>query len=120
MQEPYISLYGQMAYVLTAGPLLLLIPNVLLGVFGFAPTSEIWIRVLGMLVTVLSFYYYALARHGNRQTVGATVAGRLVFCAGLVVFVIIGLAPPALIGFAVAETGLALWTWQEHRQRAGN
>lgn len=28
MQKPYISLYGQMAYVLTAGPLLLLIPNV--------------------------------------------------------------------------------------------
>ena len=53
MQKPYVSLYGQMAYVLTAGPLLLLIPNVLLGVFGFAPTSEIWIRVMGMLVTYL-------------------------------------------------------------------
>ena len=51
MQKRYISFYGQIAYVLIARPLLLLILNVLLGVFGFAPTSEIWIRVMGMLVT---------------------------------------------------------------------
>jgi hypothetical protein len=117
MQKPYISLFGQMAYVLTAGPILLLAPNVLLPIFGFAPTNEIWIRVLGLLVIALAFYYYALARRGNRQTVNATVQGRLFFCGGLVAFVIIGLAPPALIGFALAETGLAVWTWWELRQR---
>jgi hypothetical protein len=117
MQKPYLSLYGQMGYVVVSGLLLLFIPNVLLPLLGFAPTSEIWIRVMGMLVLVLSFYYYAMARHGNKIVVQSTVQGRLVFCAGLVVFVLLGLAKPALIGFVLAETALALWTWRELRQR---
>ncbi len=117
MQKPYISLYGQLAYVILAGLQLLFIPNTLLTLFGFPPTNEIWIRLMGMLVLALSFYYYALARYSHRVVVQATVQGRLFFCTGLVVFVLLGLAKPALIGFALAETGLALWTWWELRQR---
>ncbi|GAB3639616.1 hypothetical protein [Spirosoma arcticum] len=56
-----------------------------------------------------------MARHGNDHVVRATVYGRLVFCAGLIVFVSLGIAKPSLIGFALAETGLALWTWRELR-----
>ena len=115
MRKIYKSMYGQMAYVIVAGLQLLFIPNMLLGLFGFAPTSEPWIRVLGMLVLVLAFYYNAMARHGNDHVVRATVYGRLVFCAGLVVFVLLGIAQPPLIGFALLETGLALWTWRELR-----
>ncbi len=117
MQKPYVSLYGQLAYVVVSGLSLLFVPNLLLSLFGFPPTSDIWIRVMGMLVLVLSFYYFAMARHGNRVVVQSTVLGRLVFCAGLVGFVVLGMAKPALIGFALAETGLALWTWYELRQR---
>jgi hypothetical protein len=65
------------------------------------------------------FYYYALARRGNPQTVGATVQGWLLCCAGFVVFVLLGMAPPDLLGFALAETGLAGWTWWELQQRTG-
>jgi glucose uptake protein GlcU len=117
MQKPYISLYGQLVYVLIAGSLLLFIPNLLLPLFGFTPTSDIWIRVMGLLVLALSFYYYAMARHGSKIVVRSTVQGRLFFCAGLVVFVLLGLAKPALMGFALAETGLAVWTFRELRQR---
>ncbi len=115
MQKTYASMYGQMIYVLLSGLALLFIPNVLLTLFGFEPTHEIWIRVLGMLVLVLTIYYYHMARYGNDPVVWATVLGRLFFCGGLVVFVVLGLAKPTLIGFAVAETGLALWTWWELR-----
>lgn len=115
MQKTYTSMYGQMIYVLLSGLSLLFIPNVLLGLFGFEPTHEIWIRVLGLLVLVLTIYYYHMARYGNDPVVRATVLGRLLFCGGLVGFVVLGLAKPALLGFAAAETGLALWTWWELR-----
>ena len=106
-------MYGQMIYVLLAGLQLLFIPNVLLGIVGLEPTTEIWIRIMGMLVLVLSIYYYYMAKYGNDKVVWATVLGRLIFCGGLVVFVLLGLAKPALIGFAIVETGLAIWTWRE-------
>jgi hypothetical protein len=111
----YTSILGQIAYVIISGLQLLFVPNFLLGMFGIAPTSEIWIRVLGMLVLVLSIYYYAIYKNGNKEIVRATVQGRLLFCAGLVMFVILGMAPPVLIGFALAETGLALWSLAEIR-----
>ncbi len=113
MNKTYPSLYGQLAYVLGSGLILIFIPNVLLSIFGIAETHEVWIRILGLLVFILSFYYYHLAKYGNPKTVMATVMGRLVFCAGLVIYVVVGIAPIALIGFAVAETALALWTWWE-------
>ena len=113
MQKTYKSLYGQMAFVIVAGLQLLFIPNFMLATFGMLPTSENWIRVMGLLVSILSFYYYFLAKYGNDKVVWGTVLGRLVFCAGEVVLVILGLMPPILIAFAVFETGLALWTWRE-------
>jgi hypothetical protein len=109
----YPSVLGQMIYVIVAGLQLLFIPNLMLGIFGFEPTSEIWIRVMGMLVLALTFYYYAIAHHGNDAVVMRTVYGRLFFCTGLVIFVILGMAKPALIGFALAEAGLAVWSWRE-------
>jgi glucose uptake protein GlcU len=116
-KKPYTSILGQFIYVLVSGISLLFFPNLLLGLFGIEPTSEIWIRVLGMLVLALSFYYYAMYKNGGKEVIRATVQGRLFFCAGLVMFVILGMAPPVLIGFALAETGLALWTLSEIRRK---
>lgn len=36
-------------------------PNVLLAIFGIPATQEVWIRVVGMLVGFLGYYY---VRHG--------------------------------------------------------
>jgi len=116
MQKNYYqSLLGQMAYVLISGFQLTFIPNFLLATFGLEPTSEIWIRVLGLLVLALSFYYFALYKNAGKEIVRATVQGRLFFCAGLMMLVIFGLAKPVLIFFAVIETALALWTLSEIR-----
>ena len=113
----YKSMLGQFAYVLVAGTSLLFFPNFLLGKKRSEPTNEIWIRVLGMLVLALSFYYYAMYKNGGREVIRATVQGRLFFCAGLVAFVVLGMVKPVLLGFAVAETGLALWTLSEVKER---
>ena len=117
MQKNYYkSILGQFAYVIISGISLLFFPNFLLGLFGIESTNEIWIRVLGMLVLALSFYYYAMYKNGGKEVIRATVQGRLFFCAGLVTFVILGMVKPVLLGFAIAETGLALWTLSEIRK----
>jgi hypothetical protein len=113
MQKTYKSLYAQVAYVLMSGLPLLLFPNPLLVLLGFEPTQEIWIRVLGLLVSILSIYYLRMAKYGNDQVVMATVYGRLVFCAVMVLFVILGMGKPMLIAFALVESIFAFWTWQE-------
>ncbi len=109
----YPSLLGQMAYVIGAGLALIFFPNVLLGIFGLPEANEIWIRIMGLLVLTLSIYYYFMAYSGNDIVTMATVYGRLFFCTGLIIFVILGMAETPLIGFAFFEIGLAMWTWRE-------
>jgi len=49
------------------GMTLLLVPNVLLGVFHMPSTTEVWIRVVGMLILFLGIYYILAARSEMRD-----------------------------------------------------
>ncbi len=113
MQKTYKSLQAQMIYVILSGLPLVLFPNPLLKLLGFEPTQEVWIRILGLLLLVLSVYYQRLSKFGNDQTVLATVFGRVIFCVGVVAFVVLGIGKPMLLAFAAAEAIFATWTWQE-------
>ena len=46
----YLSLTVQAVYVLLTGLQLIFVPNMLLGMFGFESTAEIWIKVLGIIL----------------------------------------------------------------------
>ncbi len=113
MNKIYKSLYGQMVFVIIAGLQLLFIPNVFFAMFGIPTTSENWIRLMGLLVLILSIYYYFLAKYGNDKVVWGTVLGRLAFCFGEIIMVVLGLFPPIILAFAVVETSLTIWTWRE-------
>ena len=47
------SLIAFGCYLFPLGLILLLVPNLLLGLFQIPATSEVWIRVVGMLVIFL-------------------------------------------------------------------
>jgi hypothetical protein len=104
------SLYVQILYMLGMGAGFLFIPNVALPIFGFATTTEVWIRVLGALVIVFSGYYYACVKSEHVPYFKATVWGRYLFCACLVVLAVLQLGQPMLYVFAAVETSLAVWT----------
>lgn len=115
----YKSLIGQMIYVVITGLQLTFIPNTLLTLFGFVPTSEVWIRVLGLLVIALTPYYYNIAKYGPKPVVRATVQGRFFFCAGLVTLFLLNMAPLPIVGFALLEAGLTAWTaWELRRSQS--
>ena len=56
----HLPLIVQSVYVLLIGLQLIFVPNMLLRMFGFDETAEIWIKVLGIVVLSLSVIYYTL------------------------------------------------------------
>jgi hypothetical protein len=90
---------------------LLLVPNVLLRTFGLAPTSEVWIRVVGMLVALLAVYYWTAATAELTPFLRATVC-RLMVPLFVVIFVAAGWVRWPLVLFAVPDVLGAAWTWR--------
>jgi len=104
-----IKVFG--VYVVLTGLGLLLAPNVILALFGFAPTTEVWIRVLGALAVIVGYYYWACGTAGAKPFFRATVPGRVGFCALCVALVVAADAPVPLLAFGVADLLGAAWTY---------
>ncbi|MBL7827862.1 MAG: hypothetical protein JNJ57_14630 [Saprospiraceae bacterium] len=99
-------------YLFLVGATLIITPNTLLGLFGFDPTSEVWIRVVGVLAVTLGIYYYRMSGTNNRTFLQTTIIGRSAAASFFLLFVLAGWTKPALIGFAAVDMLGALWTWQ--------
>lgn len=110
MSRSAVSVLVFAVYLFLLGVTLLVAPNLLLRLFGFPETAEVWIRVVGMLVTVLGFYYLQASRHELTAFLRATVYGRFSVLAFFVAFVLLGLAPAVLILFGVIDAAGATWT----------
>ncbi|MGA9994268.1 MAG: hypothetical protein WBP93_02585, partial [Pyrinomonadaceae bacterium] len=57
MSQAAKSLFVFGIYLFGLGLILLFVPNLILQLFGVTPTNEVWIRLNGMFVLCLSFYY---------------------------------------------------------------
>ena len=111
MTKSAFSSFAWGLYLLFAGSGFLFIPNVLLPLFGLPTTTEVWIRVIGLLVAILGYYYIHCARTNALPFIRITVPGRIVFAIGLVALVLMGFSAPGLILIGVVDTLGALWTW---------
>jgi hypothetical protein len=97
-------------YLLLLGATLILAPNALLAAFRIAPTNEVWIRVVGMLVLMLGAYYVLAALAEARAFMRWTVPLRASVLVFFVAFVATGLAPGVLILFGLVDLAGAGWT----------
>jgi hypothetical protein len=102
-----VQLFG--IYIVAVGVILLAIPNVLLGVFGIPATDEPWIRILGLVLLALAGYYLVAARNELTDFFQASVAGRVVVGAGLIVMVALWGYWTAVV-FGLVDIAGALWT----------
>lgn len=109
----YTSLLVQSIYVILTGLQLIFVPNMLIGMFGFDPTSEIWIKVLGIVILPLSAVYYAISNQGNREVVFSTIISRGFVGIGFILLALSGQAKYSLILFAGIDIATAVWTWLE-------
>ena len=104
-----VKVFG--AYLFVLGWVLLIFPNLLLAVFGIAPTGEVWIRVLGVVVVNLGVGYWCAARCEARLFFVSTIFTRVFALLVFIALALLGIAAPTLILFGVFDTLGALWTW---------
>lgn len=97
-------------YLFGLGAWLLIAPNSMLGLFGLPDAQDVWIRVVGMLVVLLSFYYSSAARAELTAFLQWTVHARASVFLFFAVFVVTGLAPAVLLLFGVVDLVAAGWT----------
>jgi hypothetical protein len=110
MSKAAVSVFAFAIYLFVLGPVLVVVPNALLTVFGIPETGEVWIRVVGMLVVFLGLYYVVGARNELVPFMRATVYGRFGVLTFFIAFVALGLAPPILVLFGVIDAAGAVWT----------
>lgn len=119
MGKSALSVFAFSIYMFILGLILVVIPNVLLRLFSVPETNEVWIRVVGMLVLILGFYYCHAARNDLRIFFGWTAVARISVLLFFIAFVLANLAPPVLILFGVIDFVAAVWTLLALRSEAG-
>ena len=111
MSQAAKSLFVFGIYLCPLGLSLLLVPNLLLSLFGVPPTHEVWIRINGMFVLCLSFFYIQAARNQLTSFIRWTIPARVAVIIYFAAFVLLMSAPKALLLFGLIDLLSAMWTW---------
>lgn len=98
-------------YLFIVGAIFIFIPNVLLSVFQIPPTTEVWIRVVGVTAFMIGVYAWVAAKHENQPFLEASVYTRCVVFVAFTTFALTGLGSPMLILFGVADLLGGVWTY---------
>jgi hypothetical protein len=112
------SIYVFGIYLIATGGFLMGAPNTFLSIFGIQPTTEPWIRIVGMLVIVIGILDLACARNEQTAFFRATVYTRTFAFITFVIFAVLGIAPSILILFGIIDELGALWTFTALKKSA--
>ena len=89
----------------------MLMPLLIMSLFGLSAGDDVWIRFVGMLASIIGAYYIGVARVGLDRFIPWTVAGRYYAAAFMVLIVALGKMGPGLLLFAAIDAAAATWTW---------
>ena len=110
MSAVAISVFVFGIYLVITGTGFIFMPNTVLPLFKFPKTNEPWIRVLGVVVAVLGFYYIVAAQNELAVFFWATVVGRFAVLFSFTLLTVTKKAPRMLILFGVIDAAGAIWT----------
>lgn len=102
--------YFALLYVLPTAVVLLAVPALPLRLLGLPVEGLLWIRLLGMVVAFLTYYYINLARCEVTPFFRWTVHTRGIVPA-VFALMLAGGADPVLLLFAVGDFAGAVWTF---------
>jgi len=112
------SLFVFGIYILGLSLLLLAAPNVVLTLFGFPPTEEVYIRIAGMFLLFLAVYDILAARAELRDFIRWSVPVRASVIGFFAAFVLLGFTKPILLLFGLVDLACAGWTaWALRSER---
>jgi len=112
MKMSSISMLVFAAYLFSLGLIFALIPNPVIALFGFPPTNEVWIRILGYILAALAFYYFMAVREHSERFYRWSVYARLPVLPTFAAFVFAGVGPPIILLFGAFDMACAIWTWR--------
>ena len=98
-------------WVAACGVSLMFFPKFCLDVAGIALNDYITVRLFGMVLLYLSIYYFVAGRYpAFRPLYLTTVFTRSSALLIVIIFFLLGMAKPVVIGFTVVDALGALWT----------
>ena len=98
-------------YLVFLGFLLVFTPNLLLALVRIPATNEIWIRLMGMLLTFMGFFYIMAGWKNIRPFFSWTLVTRGSAVFFLSAFVLVKWISPVVFLFWLGDLAGALWTW---------
>lgn len=98
-------------YLYVVGLVLMVAPNFLLQIFHLPQTQEVWIRVVGVLVFCIGFYYNRNAITNNLPFLKSTIPTRLLVLLAFTAFALLEFVSPVTIIFGAIDGLGALCTW---------
>ena len=98
-------------YLYVTGLTLIIVPNVLLTTLQLPETNEVWIRVAGVLVFCIGYYYHRAGAGNIRAFFKHTIPTRVFVFLAFTSFVLLHYVSPVLIVFGAADLAGAVWTW---------
>ena len=115
MSSAALSVLAFGIYVIVAGLGFLVMPNTILGLLGVPSTEEPWIRIVGMVMVVIGYYYFQTGRNDVKEFFMWTVQGRVGVFVVLLLIYILGWGPWQVIIFGVVDLLGAAWTYLTSR-----
>jgi hypothetical protein len=118
-----VLIYG--VYLAINGLLLLSVPNVLLSSLRIEPTTEVWIRLAGILLMAVSVYYFIGAKQELAAIMTATAFIRFSIPLFFAAFVLLDFVSPGVMVIAAIDFLGGAWTFlmlkkERHFARSGS
>jgi len=104
------SVFYYSFYMMGMGLGMLFIPGLILGIFGFDTTNDIWIHVLGLFAFCAGMLYFYCGRTNQTGFFRISIIERFVFFLGMVGIVLFLQASPMLALIGSVDLFGAFWT----------
>ena len=97
-------------YLILTGISLLFYPNLILALMGIPKTTEVWIRIVGVLCINIGFFNVMASKYNYTGFFNWMVFARVLFFISIVSFVMLKWASKTMILFGVVDLLGAAWT----------
>jgi len=103
-----VLVFGLYLSILALG--FLIFPNTVLSLLGLLQTNEVWVRVVGMLLLGLSYYYIQMARLEFKPFFRFSAQARAIVIVFFIVFYLLDFTKVGLLILGGIDLLAALWT----------
>ena len=100
-------------YLVLVGIGFMIAPHQLLSLFGLSAGDDIWIRMVGLLASIIGVYYLLVVRAQLVLFYGWTVPIRYVAAVFMLSMYLLGKVGYPILLFAAIDAIAATWTWVE-------